>query len=54
MLLKSTDQAQVYLGELAEAGYAMKPPRRLTNDEAEDYPYGMDGGQQNCIVLIKP
>ena len=38
VLLKTTSQAQVYLGELAAGGTRMKPPRRLTNDEAEDYP----------------
>jgi len=34
VLLKSTDQSQVYLGELAAGGTRMKPPRRLTDDEA--------------------
>lgn len=38
VLLKQTDQAQVYLGELAAAGTRMTPPRRLTNDEAWDEP----------------
>jgi Tol biopolymer transport system component len=38
VLLKTTYQSQVYLGELSAGGTRMKPPRRLTNDEAEDYP----------------
>ena len=38
VLLKTTYQSQVYLGELAAGGTRMKPPRRLTNDEAYDYP----------------
>ena len=38
VLSKRTYQSQVYLGELAAGGTRMKPPRRLTNDEAEDYP----------------
>ena len=37
-LLKRTDQYQVYLGELAEGGTRMNSPRRLTNDEASDFP----------------
>ena len=37
-LLKQTSQSQVYLGELAAGGTRMNPPRRLTNDEAFDYP----------------
>ena len=35
---KSTDQAQVYLGELAAGGTRMNPPRRLTNDETSGQP----------------
>ena len=54
VLLKQTNQAQVYLGELAAGGTRMKPPRRLTNDEACGCAHGMDGGQQSCIVRIKP
>jgi Tol biopolymer transport system component/DNA-binding winged helix-turn-helix (wHTH) protein len=38
VLLESTDRAQVYLGELEAGGTRMKPPRRLTNDEAFDKP----------------
>jgi eukaryotic-like serine/threonine-protein kinase len=38
VLLKSTYQAQVYVGELVAGGTRMNPPRRLTNDEAYDYP----------------
>jgi serine/threonine protein kinase len=40
VFLKTTSQSQVYLGELAAGGTRMKPPRRLTNDEAVDYPNG--------------
>jgi eukaryotic-like serine/threonine-protein kinase len=38
VLSKMTYQTQVYLGELAAGGTRMKPPRRLTNDEASDWP----------------
>jgi len=38
VLLKTTYQSQVYFGELAAGGTRMNPPRRLTNDEAFDYP----------------
>jgi serine/threonine protein kinase len=38
VLLKTTYQSQVYLGELKAGGTRMNPPRRLTNDEAVDYP----------------
>jgi eukaryotic-like serine/threonine-protein kinase len=38
VLRKTTDQGQVYLGELAAGGTRMSPPRRLTNDEAYDSP----------------
>jgi len=31
-------QGQIYLGELAAGGSRMNPPRRLTNDEANDAP----------------
>ena len=37
-LLKSTNQTQVYLGELAAGGTRIKLPRRLMNGEAEDSP----------------
>jgi Tol biopolymer transport system component len=35
---KTTYQGQAYLGELAAEGTSMSPPRRLTNDEASDWP----------------
>jgi Tol biopolymer transport system component len=38
VLQKATYQAQVYLGELTAGGTGMNPPRRLTNDEAIDWP----------------
>ncbi len=37
--LKITYQEQIYLGELGADGTRMNPPRRLTNDEANDEPY---------------
>jgi hypothetical protein len=37
-LRKGTYQAQVYLGELAAGGTRMNPPRRLTNEEANEDP----------------
>jgi Tol biopolymer transport system component len=37
-LQKSTYQTQVYVGELTAGGTRMNPPRRLTNDEANDFP----------------
>ena len=37
-LLKSTSQWDVYVGELEESGTGMKPPRRLTFDERNDFP----------------
>jgi DNA-binding winged helix-turn-helix (wHTH) protein/Tol biopolymer transport system component len=37
-LLRRTSQAQGYLGELTGLGTHMAPPRRLTNDEASDWP----------------
>jgi serine/threonine protein kinase len=38
VLRKPTIQRQVYVGELGAGGTRMNPPRRLTNDEALDYP----------------
>jgi serine/threonine protein kinase/Tol biopolymer transport system component len=38
VLLKSTSNVQVYLGELTAGGMRMNSPRRLTNDEAYDEP----------------
>jgi Tol biopolymer transport system component len=37
-LVKMSFQSQVYVGELAAGGTRMSPPRRLTNDEADDSP----------------
>jgi Tol biopolymer transport system component len=36
---KGTYQEQIYLGELGANGTRMNPPRRLTNDEADDRPF---------------
>lgn len=38
--LKTTGQAQVYLGELAAGGTRLSPPRRLRNQETHDRPTG--------------
>jgi serine/threonine protein kinase len=38
VLQKRTHQFQVYLGELAAGGTRMKPPQRLTNNEANEWP----------------
>jgi len=38
VLRKQTYQFQVYLGELAAGGMRMKPPQRLTNSEANEWP----------------
>jgi eukaryotic-like serine/threonine-protein kinase len=38
VLQRTTYQYQVYLGELAAGGTRMSSPRRLTNDEASDFP----------------
>jgi serine/threonine protein kinase/Tol biopolymer transport system component len=38
VLSKSSAQDRVYLAELRAGGTAMNPPRRLTNDEASDWP----------------
>ena len=37
-LRKITEQVQVYVGELAADGTSMKPPQRLTNNEADEWP----------------
>jgi serine/threonine protein kinase/Tol biopolymer transport system component len=38
VMRKQTSQGQVYLGELTAGGTRLNPPRRLTNNEANDYP----------------
>jgi len=38
VMLKQASQGQVYLGELTAGGTRLNPPRRLTNDEATDFP----------------
>ena len=38
VFLKRTYQDQIYIGELLAGGTRMNPPRRLTNDEADDVP----------------
>ena len=39
VFLRTASQRQIYLGELGRGGMLMNPPRRLTNDEANDSPY---------------
>jgi serine/threonine protein kinase/Tol biopolymer transport system component len=51
VLLKSTGQGQVYLGELATGGTRMKPPRRLTNDDALDMPTAWTADSKAVLFL---
>jgi len=48
-LRKTTFQGQVYLGELAAGGARMNPPRRLTNDEAEDVPWAWTADSKSVL-----
>jgi Tol biopolymer transport system component len=52
VLQKSTQQFQIYLGELGEAGARMNPPRRLTNDEAYDFPAAWTADSK-VVLLVK-
>jgi serine/threonine protein kinase len=49
VIINQTHQGQVYLGELAEGGTRMKVPRRLTNDEAIDYPSAWTGDSKTVL-----
>ncbi|HEY6293442.1 MAG TPA: protein kinase [Terriglobia bacterium] len=48
---KETYQAQVYLGELAAGGTRMNPPRRLTNDEANDFPCAWTADSRGVLFV---
>lgn len=50
MILKQTDHAQGYLGELEAGGTRMKPPRRLTKDEAIDYPSAWTADSKTILL----
>jgi len=47
---KGTWQSQVYLGELTAGGTRMNPPRRLTNDEANDFPSGWTADSKSVLL----
>jgi Tol biopolymer transport system component len=40
LLIKTTEQGQVYIGDLSAGGTRMDPPRRLRSEETSDLPYG--------------
>ena len=50
VLLKSTFQQQVYLGELTAGGTRLNPPRRLTNDEANDFPTEWTADSKTLLI----
>jgi DNA-binding winged helix-turn-helix (wHTH) protein/Tol biopolymer transport system component len=50
VILRETDQGQAYMGELAEGGTRMKPPRRLTNDEAINYPSAWTADSKTVLL----
>ena len=50
LLLKSTFQMQVYLGELTAGGTHLNPPRRLTNDEANDFPTAWTADSKTLLI----
>lgn len=47
--MRDTYRGQIYLGELAEGGTRLKPPRRLTNDEASDIPSAWTADSQAVL-----
>lgn len=49
--LKATARAQVYLGELKAGGTQMRPPRPLTDDEANDSPSAWTADSKAVIFL---
>jgi len=49
-LLKRTSQGQVYLGELTAGGTHLNPPRRLTNDEAYDFPTAWTADSKTLLI----
>jgi serine/threonine protein kinase/Tol biopolymer transport system component len=50
VLLKRTFQMQVYLGELTAGGTHLNPPRRLTNDEANDFPTAWTSDSKTLLI----
>jgi serine/threonine protein kinase/Tol biopolymer transport system component len=50
VLLKRTFQTQVYLGELTAGGTHLNPPRRLTNDEANDFPTAWTADSKTLFI----
>jgi serine/threonine protein kinase/Tol biopolymer transport system component len=50
VLLKRTLQEQVYLGELTAGGTRLNPPRRLTNDEANDFPTAWTADSKTLFI----
>jgi serine/threonine protein kinase/Tol biopolymer transport system component len=51
VMLKHTSQGQVYLGELSAGGTRLNPPRRLTNDEATDYPQAWTADSKAVLFI---
>jgi len=50
-LVKWTDQADVYVGELEANGRRLKPPRRLTLDQRNDYPTGWTADSKAVLFV---
>ena len=50
-LLKGTWQLQVYLGELTAGGMRMNPPRRFTNDDANDIPEAWTADGKTVLLV---
>jgi Tol biopolymer transport system component len=50
-VLKMTWQSQVYLGELTAGGTHLNPPRRLTNDEANDIPTAWTADSKAVLLI---
>ncbi len=53
VIQKATEQGQVYVGELAAEGTRMSPPRRLTNDEAIDWPTAWTADSKAVLFASK-
>jgi serine/threonine protein kinase/Tol biopolymer transport system component len=51
VLLKSTFQWQIYVGELTAGGTRLNPPRRLTNDEANDSPTAWTADSKTVLFV---
>jgi Tol biopolymer transport system component len=50
-LLKGTLQLQVYLGELTAGEMRMNPPRRFTNDDANDIPEAWTADSKTVLLV---